>query len=291
MALASDDVGSAGPIVGGPTRRRPWARAVLGVVLLTVVAVMGTTYGRYLLRSRPGPRSMASALKSFRAVPAITSPVSLGLPAPDPGVYELHGQGAEHISFPPNSQGDGAIMPASVVGLAHGCWRWHVDYNVAHWEEYDFCPSGTGLVQVANRNWQAWDFGTVKVKNSAAFSCQPPLLILRAVPVVGQVVDQTCTGTNTAVSGLTTASGPVTVIGVQSLSVGGIAVTTVHELEQTELRGSQKGKAIEDWWFDVRTGLPVRMERHIHLATPSPLGAINYDESGWWQLASMTPTS
>ena len=57
------------------------------------------------------------------------------------------------------------------------------------------------------------------------------------------------------------------------------------------LRGSQRGKATEDWWFDVRTGLPVRMERHINLATSSPLGAINYDESGWWQLASMTPTS
>jgi hypothetical protein len=149
MALASDDVGSAGPIVGAPTRRRPWAWAVLGVVLLTAVAVMGTAYGRYLLRSRPGPRSMASALKRFREVPTITSPVSLGLlSAPGPGVYEL---------------------------------------------------------------------------------------------------------------------------------------------EQTVLRGSPKGH--EDWWFEARTGLPVRMERHIDLATASPLGSINYDESGSWQLASMTASS
>jgi hypothetical protein len=234
---------------------------------------------------------MASALKSFRAAPTVPSPATIGLPAPAAGVYELHGQGSEHISFPPNSQGDGAVMPASVVGLARGCWRWHVDYNVAHWEEYDFCPTGAGLVQVANRNGQVWDFGTVKVKNSAEFSCQPPLAILRPLPVAGQTVDQACTGTNTAVSGSTTASGPVTVIGVQTLSVGGTAVTTVHELEETVLRGSQRGKATEDWWFDVRTGLPVRMERHINLATSSPLGAINYDENGWWQLASTTPSS
>ena len=65
---------------------------------------------------------------------------------PAEGVYALNGQGTERISFPPNSHPDGAVMPATITYLADGCWRWHIDYNVAHWEEYDFCPRGGRLL-------------------------------------------------------------------------------------------------------------------------------------------------
>jgi hypothetical protein len=269
-------------------RFRTW-RVVLAVAVVVVAASVGTTYGRYLFRSRPGPRSVSSALGTFRATTTTADIASPDRPAPAAGVYQLKGQGSEHISFPPNSQTDGSIMPATVSSLANGCWRWHVDYNVAHWEEYDFCTEGQEITLVADRNGQNWDFGMVKVKNSAQLSCQPPLVVLTATPTAGQAAQQRCTGTNTAVAGEMTASGPVQVVGTEALLIGGAAVSAVHEHEQTLMSGTQTGTVAEDWWYDARTGLPLRMERHIALATPSPLGNIHYTEDGSWEMTSLQP--
>jgi hypothetical protein len=276
---------------------RHWRRALAcaaAVIGTVAIGATGVVVGSYLFRDRPGPRSVSSALKQFRQDAATTAaPTTAVVGAiagrPTAGVYQLAGQGSEHISFPPNSQSDGAIMPASVVYLSASCWRWRVDYNVAHWEDYDFCSQGGVLRETANRNGQTWDFGTTKITNQATFACPAGVVVMPADLRPGETFSQSCTGTNTAVSGVTQATGPIRIVGTERLTVGNRAVTALHEVQQISLVGGQTGSVSEDWWFEVGTGLPVRVDRYITIGTKSPVGTITYTESGSWGMTSLTP--
>jgi hypothetical protein len=242
----------------------------------------------YWTRSHPGAKSVSSALRELRGGSASAGGNGQArYPPPETGVYTLRGRGGEHISFPPNSQQDGATMPASVRSLGHGCWRWHLDYNVAHWEEYDFCGAGDVLLQTENRNWQSWDFGSFTVSNMARFTC--PATALLAGGVYQGMIDWSCTGVNSAMAGTTTARTTAHLKGVESLRIGGVLVPSEHERQDTVLTGTQTGRVVMDWWFSESNGLPVRVARAITINTASPLGTITYTESGSWQMSSLPP--
>jgi len=264
-----------------------------------LVAVVGFLAGAsfvfisYAQRGQPGAKSLAAAMRALGAagVSGGTAPSSSGLryQYPDPGVYELTGEGSEHISFPPSSQRDGKIMPGSISMLKGGCWRWRVDYNVAHWEFYDFCPTAGALLLQGNDNSQTWSFGLLKISNRARFTCPADTEWLPASPAPDLRPAYSCTGTNTAVAGATTATTTIRVAGVVTLTIGGHSVRAVEEQDTTVLTGGQKGTVAETWWLDLQNGMPVRMQRSMNIATASPLGNIDYTESGHWQMAYLVP--
>lgn len=267
-------------------RRWPW---LVGMGLAVIVAGVLWVGASYLLRSHPGPESVSSAIREFGSPGARSTNEGLHYQPPLAGVYTLRGLGEERISFPPNSQQDGTTMPASVRYLAGGCWRWRVNYNTAHWEEYDFCPVGGELLLAGNRNSQSWDFGSVTVNNLAQFTCGPRKPVLTDTPRIGQHLRWQCVGSNTAVSGQSNASADVEVIGIESLHIGDRAVPTVRERQLTTLSGSQTGTVHEDWWFALDSGLPVRVTRDITIKSPSPIGTVTYTESGEWTMVSPSP--
>lgn len=268
-------------------RTRRWP---LVVALIAVVGALSYVPGRYLFRKHPGPQAVETAVRRLRTYPPAAAGEGDRYRFPARGVYELRGAGSERISFPPNSQRDGVVMPATVRYLPGGCWQWHVDYNVAHSEDYRFCPRGGELVLDGNGNSQSWDFGVAKVKNVAQFSCDPAPLVLPEVPQPGFTWTQVCKGTNSAVTGPTLTSATTRVVGNESLTVDGAAVRAIHLSQQTSVAGAQTGSVVEDWWHDAATGLPLRMERNIRLDSASPLGGtITYTESGHWQVVSLRP--
>ncbi len=268
-------------------RRQRWQiAAATAVVFLGGAGFVGV---RYAFRTEPGPESLNAAVGTFAGKGRTTVAEHLGYDPPAQGVYALSGQGTERISFPPSSQRDGAVMPASVTYLSDGCWRWHVDYNVAHWEEFDFCPRASQLLLVANRNSQSWDFGVLKVNNLARITCSPTSVVLPEHPAPGEVLKWSCIGTNTATPGRTIEATTVSIIGMDTIGVGGAAVLTVHELQEVTFTGAQRGTVTENWWFAAKSGLPVRMERDITIMSNSPVGTVTYDETGYWQMTSLQP--
>lgn len=269
----------------GILRRHPWR---LGVsLLIAVVAVVLLTGSlRYAFRSHPGAKSVDSAVEQFRSN-ASTPRVPSDFTRPAAGVYTARGHGTERISFPPNTQVDGAVMPVTVRAVAGGCWAWRIDYNTAHWHEYDFCPRGTGVVLTGDRNSQSWDFGVSHVANLGTFTYDPPSPTVVESARVGESFPNDSTGTNTAVTGTSTASGSATVAGVGELDVGGTRVRAVHQHRVQTLTGSQRGRVDEDWWFASGTGLPLQVRRSYTLRSASPLGDITYTESGAWKLDSL----
>jgi hypothetical protein len=268
--------------------RHPIRLALLGVAVI-VLGIFGYVFAGYALRTHPGAKSLNSAVNTFRAGGSAQDSAGMSYPPPAQGVYELQGQGSERISFPPNAQSDGRIMPASVTYTSSGCWRWHLDFNVAHWEEYDFCATGGRLVQTGNRNSQSWDYGTLSVNNVANFTCPANSVVLRGSLSAGETLTWACSGTNTAVPGRTSAKTVNRIVGVASLSIGRKPVEAVHERQVTTLSGGQQGTVAEDWWFASSSGLPLRVVRDITIHSASPIGTITYYEKGSWQMVSTQP--
>ncbi|MGZ4682214.1 MAG: hypothetical protein ACXWA3_04395 [Acidimicrobiales bacterium] len=272
---------------GGRSRRGLMLVGGGAAVILLLTA--GATIGRYLLRDRPRAKSVDSAVEQFRADTSTTDAGSAGFVRPAAGVYQAAGEGEERISKPPNSQNDGAVMPISVTYLANGCWTWHLDYNEAHWHEFDFCPDGQHLLLVGQRNYQSWDFGMMKVENVGTYTCDPPAPIAVDDPTPGTTFVHHCTGDNTAAPGPSTTEGPSTIVGPETLSIDGADVATIHQKRSQTMTGTQRGSIEEDWWYTTDTGLPVRSERHYQLDSGSVIGTITYTENGSWQLTSLQP--
>jgi hypothetical protein len=228
---------------------------VLVVAALTV-ASLTFTVGRYLFRSHPGAKSVDAAVAQVRAASSTSSPETVTFARPAVGVYEAAGEGKESVSAPPNSQDDGATMPITIRYLRNGGWNWH---------EFDFCPQGNELLLVAQRNYQAWDFGALKVSNLGPYTCDPPA------------------------PGPSTSAGLSTIVGRETLTIGGAPVEAIHQTRVQQMTGAQVGDVTEDWWFAPGTGLPLRAERTYKLDTTSVIGKITYREHGSWQLTSLEP--
>jgi hypothetical protein len=259
--------------------------AVLGVLVVAALVLVIP----YELRAHPGPVPVNSVVKGFEGRNSTEGGGKHAYTLPAQGVYSVKGSGTEQINVPPNSQRDGSTMPASVTYVNHGCWRWRVDYNVAHWEAYNFCPNRTNLLEGAEVNWQSWDFGTVKVTNLEQVFCQKAAVVLPLKPRSGQTFRWSCTGTNTSVSGKTSQRVVVHIVGMTDVKVGDVSVPVVHEVQDTSLSGTQHGSVTENWWFSRESGLPVRLTRKVVVYSSSPIGTVTYHESGVWQMTSLEP--
>lgn len=284
-----------GPVEPGPPsgpgrgllRRHPVRVVLLSVAGLLVIGVAVVVLA-YVFRNSPGQKSVKSAAQHFFAT-TTTAPTPKAFTLPPAGVYTASGSGTERINEPPNSENDSPTMPVSVSYAAGGCWWWRIDYNTASWHEYEFCPKGKTLLLVAQRNYQAWNFGIVSVTNLAQFSCSPASPIVVQSPVPGRTYSLHCVGTNTAVAGRSTSEGPVTIVGVGTVRVDGVTVPAIHITRRQTMTGGQTGHLYESWWFDSLTGMPLQASRNYHLVTRSPIGQISYTEEGSWRLNSLIP--
>ncbi len=268
-------------------RIRLWMIGVAVLGLLVVGALVLVV--PYELRAHPGPVPVNSVVKGFEGKNSTAHGGKLAYEPPDQGVYVVKGSGNEQINVPPNSQRDGSTMPASVTFVNNGCWRWRVDYNVAHWEAYNFCPTRSALLEGAEVNWQSWDFGTVKVTNLEQVFCQKEAVVLPLHPRPGQTFRWSCTGTDTAVAGKTIQRVVVHIVGTTDVRIAGASVPAVHEVQVTTLKGVQQGSVTENWWFRQGSGLPLRLTRKVIVYSSSPIGTVTYHESGVWQIASLVP--
>ena len=256
----------------------------LVVAVLVLAAVVVTTV---LAVDEPGPASVEDALERFQSEAGDdTAPEAVRPPA---GVYEYRGEGGAQLSFPPLDQADGATMPGTVTHDAGGCWRFRLDYNEEHWQEWDYCPdgSGEGFGETGGRNGQQWDLGVSSAGNTSTFVCDPPNPVLGPT-VTRDGVTQRCTGSGTAVEGSTTSTGPWRLVGPETLTVGEERVEVLHLRGERTLSGSQAGTEATEAWFRS-DGLLVRYERDIEARTDTPVGAITYTESGWFELLDLRP--
>ncbi len=253
-----------------------------------VVVGVAVAVGLFVTREDPGPRPVGEAVRDFRASTTMALDPEAGS-GPEPGVYQLVGEGREAISFPPVEQSDGATMPMTISDRSEGCWRVRIDYNEAHWQNWDLCRDGDTVTESTGRTWQRWDFGAAVVDNLSTFTCEPPAVFVVFDAESGTVIERSCMGISEAVSGTATSDGTVTVIGNETVPIDGEEVEAIHLRYRNDFSGAQTGQEDLELWLSIADGLPLRGERTVTIDSDSPVGTVTYTEEGTWSLRSTVP--
>ncbi|HET9729010.1 MAG TPA: hypothetical protein VFR41_06285 [Acidimicrobiia bacterium] len=255
---------------------------------LAAILVGGAVAAFFALRRGAHEVSLNDARRRFEQNSS-TLPQQAHVLRPRAGVYAYVGSGNEHLSFPPKDQKQGPRMPGTVTHHANGCWTLRIDYSSNHWQTFDYCPRGQGLAETGGKTFERFDFVATKVDTIATITCKPEAPIVLAGLHAGQVWQQRCTGTNSAISGSLTTAGPYTFIGEESVDVGGSAVPAYHFRQERTLTGAQTGNQRVDFWFATDTGMPLRNERKYTVHSDSPIGTVTFTETGEFHLTSLTP--
>lgn len=278
------------PVTAPRRHRRSVVLLVGGSLVVALVGIVVVVVTLWFTRESPGARSLDDALAEFRAGdPTAVESIGVFVQRPPSGVYTAAGNGRASIDFPPTSQSYGATVPVIVRADADGCWTTEVDFNDAFRQTWHHCVIDGDVVERSSRTSTRWDLGVMTIDEHADFVCDPPGVIIRAGERRAEVSRYSCVGTSDAIDGSTTSDVSYSMVGAESVDVGGTMVPAFHYVEVDTLTGAQRGTTTIEYWYAIESFLLVRMERDIALRTDSPVGSVTFTENGSWQLQSLDP--
>ncbi len=194
-------------------------------------------------------------------------------------------------------------MPASVRYVDGGlgeCWTLVIqvlptDGKEAHVEQQTFCARDGGLFDPgidSSEQLQMWNVGgAFGVQSSTAkLNCDPRDAFLFAA--LSPDASHSCVGTAEMTNSNYISAGPYSLIGLEKVTTqDGVTEAAFHTLLMRTVSGSStNGTETTDFYLSARDGLPLRIHRHIHIATQVPFSSALYDEHGSdWLLFSHTP--
>ena len=243
--------------------------AVVGAVL--VLAGVGAWL---LLRDTADPVTVDEAVTSFRTE---TEPSPDGRSPIPEGVYVYATHGFERTD--------------ALTGVTHRYPAWSTvtvtatDCGVSLlWRvlegrstEWVFCVSDDGW-ELRSQDERHSFFGRTE---RTAYACEDTLI--RPLPLRSERWSVSCSTDSADERGIVRYVSP----GLEK--IGGKTVQTEHLRKRTAFVGEIRGFARHDWWFDRRTGLPVRIEMVTRTTNDSPVGDVVYEERVTLRLASLEP--
>ncbi len=271
---------------GRHRRGRRWL--VAGIALIVVLAAGAGGFAFWMSHRGPGHASVTKALDHYRA----SSGASSGDGSrPQPGVYTYAGTGQEHLSFLATHQSEDGNLPGTVALGAGACWTFTVEYNSFHQQGWSFCTVDGKLIERANTTDQRFDFGLLSQSEHTEVVCRPPIVLADPTSTPGHRDPVRCTGHSQTTKADMTQRGHVELVGRTTVVIGGKRVPALHVTQDVTIAGGQHGVQHEDLWIEAQTGLPLREQRSIRVASPAPapLNHVTYTERGGWLLTSMTP--
>lgn len=81
----------------------------------------------------------------------------------------------------------------------------------------------------------------------------------------------------------------MTVVGKESVQVGGEVVESVHMQLRSEATGGGDATSQVDLWLHPETGLVLRRVAQVDASAPSPMGSASYRERYEIRLTSLRP--
>lgn len=266
--------------------RRVFAVVVLGSAVTAAWFLFGGERAQQSSEDAARARLGSVAAPSSPATVAVSAPLTGG---PRTGLYRYRGSGTEITSFPPLTEGQGPEMPATVRPGPDGCWALRIDLNTHHWQEWTYCTNAGELSERGVEVYSRRNFGGIDVENTSVFNCAPPAVILGAGDAPGVSHRRSCKGSGNMVPTETPVVGDTTVLGTETVDVGGRSVEAVHVRYEFSYSGGQTGTEKAEMWVLPTTGLPIRNERHLRLETSTPIGNVVYTEDGDFSLTTMDP--
>ena len=267
----------------GPGRRHRLRRWVIG--LLVLVAAGAGVFALLWTRTGAHPVTVGDARK--RIGPIATSTTVPGEARPPPGVYLFRGAGTDRLESLSKEQAEGPDMPATVTYTSPECWQFRIDYSSNHWQSWDYCNRAGAMEETGGRTHQLWDFVVFTQDTTTTFACASSVTI-RKDQRPGDEWQQSCRGTSDPTS---LSAGLYRFVGPTTLDIGGQRVAAFHYHRDRVMSEGQTGTEHSDVWFAADTGMPLRNEREIDVATSTVIGDVTYKERGWFQLTSLQPRS
>lgn len=80
-----------------------------------------------------------------------------------------------------------------------------------------------------------------------------------------------------------------TVVGTESITIGGTKVAAVHLRITSTQGGERKGGGTKDQWVQAGTNLVLRSRVHDNVRSPSPVGEVTYKQDYEITMKSLTP--
>lgn len=269
-----------------------WVRR-LGFGALALVVVAGVAVAAFLfLLSRVSTRSVTVDEAREQVEEAGGLGVDDGATVafrPEAGIYSYLGEGTETLDKPPTSQEQGPEIPGVVTHLEDGCWSLRVDYNLNHWQSWEYCPTAEGLNEIRGEFFQRLDLVVAEVETASDYECAQPAPALRRLAEVGDQWMHECSGTSSGTEGEVISAGPYSFEGVDTLDIGGEPVEALHYRRLRNLSGGQAGVEDTELWFHPDSGLPLGNSRRIEVRSDSLIGGVTYSEEGSFELTSLLP--
>jgi len=288
-----DDRVDAGPDDAVPDDAVPATRhrhsRTPAIVLAVVVAVAAVAGIGWFVRAWTQRGAEEVSVDKARERSAAGSTQVKALLQPATGVFTYRATGTETLSLLGTSQQWGDTLPLTVTALADGCWQTRIDYSTNHRHTQDFCPAGRELHEVGGRVFQSFDFVAAKVDDETVFTCDPPVVTLQLDAEPGDTWPTKCEGTSPARGTHVTSAGTNTFVGRETLAIGGRPTKALRYRLARTLSGDQKGTDADEYWYDAETGLLLKGTKDVAVASPSPVGDIDYTEKGTFELTSLTP--
>jgi hypothetical protein len=119
--------------------------------------------------------------------------------------------------------------------------------------------------------------------------CDPPVITLKLDAKAGDQWPALCQGSSPARGTHVTSSGTNTFVGREDLTIDAKPVPVLHYRLERTLSGDQKGTDHDEYFYDAETGLLLKGTRSVAVASPSPIGDVNYTEQGSFEITSLTP--
>lgn len=246
---------------------------MLRAAALAAVALLGVLGWFFFLRDTSEPVSVAEAVTSSRA--ARGGSVTSG---PAPGVYVYVTSGFEEVDALVGSRHE-YPSESTITVRPGGCGvllLW--DALEERSTTWDTCVSDRvqgirGYIEVhaffGNRDRRTYRYGEAGIARPAG--------------------EPGTTWTATCSTGDTTETVRGTVVGPETVEVGGAPVGTVHIREQTRLEGTTRGSGVREWWLLPETGLFVRQVVSMDKRTSSAIGDVRYRERYELLLTALAP--
>jgi len=238
----------------------------------TTVAVARSVGSQPTASRAPSPGSKAAPGKSA----PLPSPAPKGA-LPAPGVYVYATAGGEHVDvlggashqYPPET---------TITVSAFDCGvnsRW--DALKERWDEQRTCLTAAGEVLRSVTQYHEF-FGRGDRRD---YTCEGPARPAADAP--GRAWTMHCTNPTSTVTINNT------VVGIETVVVGGRAVETVHMRSASTVAGSVRGTSTYEVWAARSNGLVVRRIGTVDTDADSPLGKAHYTERYEIRLESLDP--
>jgi hypothetical protein len=203
---------------------------------------------------------------------------------PEAGTYRYTGEGRENVSALGGSEHVFPAKIATVVALdaQDDCaWTLNVVYIKQHIEERSFCTTKAGMSDTGFERRIEF-FNQTEVKK---FACDDDAMRLQAGAAAGATSKFTCREGSDATSAYV-----ATVIGPETLTVGGAKVETTHVRVASKQTGDTNGGDVQDLWY-LPTGLPARFSGTLDVTTKSVIGETKFHEQYRYDLTSLVPVT